>query len=96
MTGQTEFRTATMAKIYADQGHLEKAAEIYRHLLTEAPDRGDIREALAAVEARAHAQREKQLSDLVPLLEEWVGLLFKQRRLRQLNRAGKRIPRRPA
>ena len=31
--------TETMAKVYAAQGHWGKAAEIYRHLLTEAPAR---------------------------------------------------------
>jgi pentatricopeptide repeat protein len=33
MAADLDFQTATMAKVFADQGHYEKAADIYRNLL---------------------------------------------------------------
>ena len=49
MTG-TEFHTATMARVYAQQGHYRKAADIYRHILSNEPDREDIAAELSRVE----------------------------------------------
>jgi Tfp pilus assembly protein FimV len=42
MTDKPDFYTKTMAKVYADQGYLTKAAEIYRFLLKQEPDRQDL------------------------------------------------------
>ena len=53
-----EFHTATMAKVYAQQGHYRKAADIYRYILTREPDREDIIAELSIVE--------KQLTELEP------------------------------
>ena len=47
MSKEIGIYTETMAKVYASQGHWGKAAEIYRHLLTEAPARKDFADALA-------------------------------------------------
>ena len=47
MEKETDFYTGTMAKVYAGQGHWDKAAEIYRHLLRMEPERTDYLEALA-------------------------------------------------
>ena len=33
MSQEVNIYTETMAKVYADQGHWEKAAEIYHHLV---------------------------------------------------------------
>jgi len=44
--------TETMAKVYAVQGHWGKAAEIYRHLLSETPTRKDLADALAEAEKK--------------------------------------------
>jgi hypothetical protein len=67
------FYTVTMAKIYADQGNLLKAAEIYRHLLKQEPERQDLIEALSGVEKKIAA---KNPDDLVSLFCEWIDLLF--------------------
>jgi len=34
--------TKTLAKLYADQGHFDKAIEIYQHLVKKFPEREDI------------------------------------------------------
>ena len=52
----TEFYTATMAKVYADQGHTEKAIEIYKFILDRDPERSDIREALESLETEGHEE----------------------------------------
>ena len=41
--------TVTLAKLYEKQGFLEKAASIYRRLLSSEPERVDLKEELAAI-----------------------------------------------
>jgi len=83
-SGDTGIRTATMAKIYAGQGHYEMAAEIYRHLLRESPDRRDWANALAQIEAKLAAQAEGRFRDPSGRLAEWIGLMLSYRRLSDL------------
>lgn len=89
MIDDTEIYTQTMAKIYADQGHLEKAAEIYRHLLVKEPDRQDLILASAEVEQRLQNSGRKDEAFLVSLFDQWIhmALVWKNiRRLRTLRR----------
>lgn len=89
MTLAPQYYTATLAGLYASQGYLDKAAEVYRHLLDRAPDRQEFASALSELAARM--DREKQTTDdregegetkavtdqeLEMLLEEWVTLLL--------------------
>jgi len=78
--------TATLAKVFAEQGHWEKAAEIYRNLLQHDPEREDLARALAEAEAGMHAAGRKLSQDLVPLFREWIDLLLNYDRLRKLRR----------
>jgi hypothetical protein len=87
----TEFYTATMANVYAQQGHLDRAAEIYRHLLAGEPDRHAIKEALSDIEERLRIEAPKSDSDLVPLCRKWIRLLIRYRRLRQLRKYQKNL-----
>ena len=82
----TEFYTATMANVYAEQGHLDRAAEIYRHLLEREPDRMVFKEALADIEERLRIEGPKSDSDLIVLCRKWIQLLLRYRRLRQLRK----------
>jgi len=77
------FYTKTMAKIYADQGNLGKAAEIYRYLLGLEPGRQDLNDALSEVEKRLF---EKDPEDLVKLFSKWVDLLLKHYGLHKLKK----------
>lgn len=89
MDKETDFYTATMAKVYSEQGHWEKAADIYRHLLARQPERDDYLEALAEVEKKAEQKREKSRADLDALFHQWFDLMFKYKnllKLRDLNR----------
>jgi hypothetical protein len=73
-----------MAKIYAGQGHYDIAAEIYRHLLRENPDRRDWADALAQIEAKLAAQAESRLRDPAGRLADWIALMLSYRRLLDL------------
>jgi len=77
------FYTKTMAKIYADQGNLGKAAEIYRYLLELEPGRRDLIDALSEVDKRPF---EKDPEDLVKLFSKWVDLLLKHYGLHKLKK----------
>jgi hypothetical protein len=78
--------TATMAKLFADQGYFRKAAEIYRYLVNQAPERQDLREALAAVERHLAQHPAPTRKDVELMLREWVELLQTQNRRRMRGR----------
>lgn len=82
----TEFYTATMARVYAQQGHYEKAAEIYRHLLKREPARRDWVEALADIEEKRTKEKPKTDAELVPVFWKWIRLLLQYRHLQQLKK----------
>jgi uncharacterized protein YjiS (DUF1127 family) len=91
MTEEHHIRTATMARIYTQQGHYRKAAEIYRHLLNLDPSRQDIAGALAEVEKMQEAPASADPKDLVPLVRKWVRLAVRCRQVRQLRRMEKKF-----
>jgi hypothetical protein len=69
--------TAAMARLYARQGYLRKAAEIYRYLIDQEPGRNDLREALADIEGHIARSSSPTRKDIVLLMREWMDL-FKQ------------------
>ena len=44
--------TLTLAKLYEQQGFLDKAALVYKELLTIEPNRGELEKAIEAIERR--------------------------------------------
>ncbi len=78
--------TETMARVYAAQGHWEKAAEIYRFLLAAAPARKDFADALAEAEKKMNETRHKKPEQLVPLFREWIELVFRHEKLLKLRK----------
>ena len=68
------FYTRTMAKVYADQDNLGKAAEIYNYLLKQEPGRQDLIDALSEIENRGF---NKNRENLFILFSEWIELLLK-------------------
>lgn len=67
--------TATMAKLYAEQGYLRKSAEIYRHLVAQHPQRAELQQALAAVEQQISQQQRPGRKELGLLIREWIDLM---------------------
>ena len=70
-----------MAKVYADQGNLLKAAEIYRYLLESEPEQIDIKDALSEVERKLN---EKSPDDLIRLFNRWIDLLLTHHNMQKL------------
>jgi pentatricopeptide repeat protein len=79
------FYTATMAKVYAKQGHYEKAIEIYRFLLGKEPDQQELAEALAELEAKVVHDKQIGAPQLANLLSDWVATILKYRQIKTLN-----------
>jgi tetratricopeptide (TPR) repeat protein len=75
------FYTRTMAKVYADQGNLLKAVEIYRYLLESEPERRDLKDALAEIERKLN---EKSPEDLIRLFNRWIDLLLTHHNMQKL------------
>ncbi len=80
-----------MAKVYADQGKLEKAAEIYRHILSKEPDRQDIARSLSMVEQKLadmepESERDTRESNLVYLFQKWFQMASRHRRIETLKK----------
>ena len=86
MNQQHQIHTVTMARIYTQQGHYRKAADIYRHLLENDPTRKDLADDLAEVEAKERALHHSGKKDLAPLLRQWIKLAVRYRQVQQLNR----------
>jgi hypothetical protein len=84
MTGEHDIRTATMARIYTQQGHYQQAVDIYRYLLALDPSRKDIAAALAEVQSIQDAQIRIGKKELTPLLREWIRLALRCSQVRHL------------
>jgi hypothetical protein len=84
MAVNATFYTATMAKIYAKQGELAKAAKIYRYLIKQDPDRQDLVEALLDIEKRISGQ---SMMDLIPLFSRWLDLALTYNTIKKLRKA---------
>lgn len=86
MIPDNDFKTATMAKVYASQGHYEKAAEIYKHLLKYEPDSPDLARALAGVEKKLHKKTKGSNEDLADLFSTWVDFILRYKKMRYLRK----------
>ena len=86
METEPEFYTRTMAKVYADQGHYDQAARIYRHLLEQEPDSGEIKAELAEVEMILSQIGTGPARDLSPLFRQWFDLIGRYNTMKRLKR----------
>ena len=86
MEKETDFYTGTMARVYAEQGHWGKAAEIYRYLLKLEPERIDYLEALAEAERKLKTESNRPVESLAPLFRQWIDLMLKYKNLQKLRR----------
>jgi hypothetical protein len=77
------FYTRTMAKVYAGQGNLGKAAEIYTYLLKKDPGRQDLLDALSEIKCKGF---DRDRDKLLVLFTEWMVLLMKYNGIQQLKK----------
>ena len=89
MIKNTLFYTETMAKIFTDQGNLEKAADIYRYLLESDPDRKDIFDKLFRINEQIAEKKKKSSDHIISLFREWINLALKYNNLQKLKRLKK-------
>jgi hypothetical protein len=75
------FYTRTMAKVYADQGNLNKAEKIYKYLLAHEPGRRDLIEALSEIEKQG---LERLPDEMMELFNQWIDLLLLHHNLQKL------------
>lgn len=73
-----------MASIYARQGYIREAIDIYRHLLKQQPDCREIIEAIAELEAGCQIPGSGPLSKVIPLVSEWIDLLLRYAAIQKL------------
>jgi pentatricopeptide repeat protein len=83
MTQDEPFYTVTMARVHAQQGNLEEARRIYRHLLEKEPGRQDLIAALEALETR---ESDQGVDTLLPLFREWLDLIFRYNQVLKLKK----------
>ena len=80
-----------MGKVFMGQGYYDKAAEIYRYLLSQAPDRQDLADLLADAQ-KLHRQSLRADRDrLVALFAQWLDLAAGCDRLHHLQRLQQRL-----
>ena len=86
MNQDVDIYTETMAKVYADQGHWDKAVEIYRYLVKLEPQRQDLNDALEHARQKLKASPDNTPEELVPLFREWIELLLQREKLDRLKK----------
>ena len=91
MIPDSDFKTATMARVYSTQGHYEKAAEIYKHLLKREPGRQDLAEALAGVERKLHHKTKQGNEDLATVFGTWIDFILRYKRMRYLRKIKEKL-----
>jgi hypothetical protein len=67
--------TPTMANLYAQQGYLRKAAEIYRHLLSGDPRHEIYLSALRRIEEQIAVQEAPSRKEIGLMLREWIDMM---------------------
>ncbi len=74
-------RTATLAEIYARQGHLEQAYEIYAELLAASPEDASLRERVETLRGEvAHAAADDRSRARVDRLRALLSRIQSRRR----------------
>jgi len=87
MSLSPECYTATMARLFAEQGYLRKAAEIYRYLLVHEPHCDELRKALDTLESRLAEQPAPSRKDTQMLLRDWAETIKQRHSLARNKRA---------
>ena len=83
MTDSSGCYTKTMADLCLNQGHLERAADIYRFLLNKEPDRQDLIDGLFKIEKKLS---EKASQSPVLLFSRWIDLMLRYNNLKNLSK----------
>ena len=91
MNQDVDIYTETMAKVYADQGHWARAAEIYERLVQSEPHRPDLIDSLERARQKMEEKAGSGPENLVPLFREWIELLLHQDKLERLKKLRRKM-----
>lgn len=87
MKRSEKYYTKTMARVYEDQGHFEKAREIYQFLaqgdgISPESHGGPMEKVSFEIDSKERLQN---------LMERWVGLVFLKKRIQLFRGKGKKV-----
>jgi len=75
------FATPALAKLYAQQGHYDRAMAIYRGLEDEKTDRPEVKKAIEQLNAVCTNADAKKEQDLANLFLKWIRRIKRHRYL---------------
>jgi len=78
--------TKPLATLYADQGHYDKAIEIYQYLIKKFPDRKDILDDLSDLKIKMQRIKASGKPELDVLFQEWFDLIAKYKQINAINK----------
>ncbi len=78
--------TKPLATLYADQGHYDKAIEIYQYLIKKFPDRKDILDDLSDLKIKMQRIKASDKPELDVLFQEWFDLIAKYKQINAINK----------
>jgi 3-dehydroquinate dehydratase-2 len=77
--------TVTLAKLYETQGFLDKAAAVYRSMLTLEPDRTELEAQLRDIETRLETRRaqpgKSEATTILSQLKKWHGAIGRRKKI---------------
>jgi len=91
MNDDNDFYTETMARVYINQGYLEKAADIYTYLLGKDPTRRDLIEKLSEINIQIKENKSIGKEHLVSLFSHWIDLVLKQNKIKKLKNVSQSV-----
>jgi tetratricopeptide (TPR) repeat protein len=78
--------TKPLATLYADQGHYDKAIEIYQYLIKKFPDRKDILDDLSDLKIKMQRIKASDKPELDVLFQEWFDLIAKYKQINAIQK----------
>ncbi len=77
--------TVTLAKLYEKQGFLDKAAAVYRRMLSLEPDRTELEAQLRDIETRLETRgaqpRKSEATTILSQLKKWHGVIGRRKKI---------------
>ena len=82
--------TKPLAKLYADQGHYDKAIEIYQYLTKKFPERKDISDDLSDLKIKIQRIETSAKPELAVLFQQWFDLIARYKQMNAIQKKMKR------
>ncbi len=86
MNNPAQQYTKTLAKLYADQGHYDKAIEVYQHLIKQFPAREDILDDFSDLKVKIQRIKTSNEPELAVLFRQWFDLLIKYKQIHDIKK----------